>query len=353
MSVYVLGAGAMGTLISASLAKQFKVNFIIRNAAKIDNLAKTGNMFSITRLFDNNTTTQYTINGAFQADKIPDNHIDFLLISVKTFDTVKSLAPLLDKISEKTRILLVQNGMGVVDELYNEVWTDISKRPTIYQGVISHGAWQSAENHNTYNYNHAGFGYLKVCKVPRDLKSTKTLKEDEAFMKNDAVMDALFKSDIAGTGYSYDVLLVYQIQKFLVNCCMNATTSIVDAINYKISEIPETHDLFTGIVDEGLTVLFKAYPALAKSELAQSLLTTEKQVEFVKHIGFGVNPKNSTSMRQDVLNLRDTEIDYINGHIIKKAKECGLTAPINSTIRQLLKMKQAVTRINSAEAENN
>lgn len=350
MSVYVLGAGAMGTIISASLTNAFKVNFIIRNPAKIKFLADTNNTFSITRLFDNNKVTNYKINGAYHAENVPDDHIDFLLVSVKAFDTVKSITPLLNKIDEKTRILIVQNGMGVVDELYNDVWKDPKKRPTIYQGVISHGAWQSPENKNTYNYNHAGFGDLKVCKVPNLLKSTHTIKEDETFMRNDPVMDALFNGDINVTGYAYDELLVYQIQKFLVNCCMNATTAVVDALNRKIADIPERHDLFINIITEGLKVLFTAYPAIANSSMAKEMLTPEKQVAFAENMGFNLNGKNSTSMRQDVLNLRDTEIDYINGHIIKKAQECGLEAPISTTMRQLLKIKLAVVRLDAKEA---
>lgn len=345
MSVYVLGAGGVGTLIASSLAKALKVNFIVRNSAKLNNLEKTNNTFQIKRLYDNNKVINYTINGGFPAEKLPDSQIDFLLICVKTFDTVKSLTPLLDRITDKTRILLVQNGMGVVDELYSKLWKNISSRPTIYQGVISHGIWQTPENHNTYNYNHAGFGYLKICQVPRDLNSGTT----ETTIENDDIIKELVQSDLNVTTYSYDELLVYQIQKLLVNCCMNSTTSIIDCINYKISGLEEIDALFNSIVAEGLAVLKSAYPILKTSPLANELLTVEKEVDFVKHVGFTINSKNSTSMRQDVLNLRNTEIDYINGHIVKKALECGTVAPVNDTISKLVKIKLAVNRRTAEE----
>lgn len=346
MSVYVLGAGGVGTLIASSLTKEFKVNFIVRNAAKLASLLETNNEFAIKRLFDNNQVMRYRINGGFPADQIPDQHIDFLLICVKTFDTVKSLTPLMDRITAKTRILLVQNGMGVVDELYSKLWTDVASRPTIYQGVISHGVWQSPEFNNTYNYNHAGFGYLKVCQIPRDLGNS--AGSDET-IKNDGVINALLQSDLNVTSYPYAELLVYQIQKFLVNCCMNATTSIVDAKNYKLAGLKETDTLFTSILSESLDVLYKAYPTLSASPLAKELLSLEKQLAFVKYVGFQINSKNSTSMRQDVLNLRDTEIDYINGHIVKKAAELGAAAPVSSTISTLLNMKLMVNRRTAEE----
>lgn len=349
MSVYVIGAGAIGTLVASSLTKSFKVNFIVRNAAKINNLNKTNNTFTIKKLFENNKIVNYKINGGFTVDNIPDSNIDFLLVCVKTFDTVKSLTPLLDKINNKTRILLIQNGMGVVDELYSKLWKNVNSRPTIYQGVISHGIWQSPENINTYNYNHAGYGYLKICEIPKDLNNVSNTNTN--IIDNDKVIKDLIDRDLNVTKYNYDELLVYQIQKFLVNCCMNGTTSIINCINYKLDDCKETDSLFTSIVKEGLSILNKTYPVLQTSPLAKDLLTVEKQVKFVKHVGFGINPKNSTSMRQDVLNLRDTEIDYINGHIVKKAAEIGLSAPVNETIRNLVKIRLLVNRRNAKEEE--
>lgn len=352
MSVYVLGAGGVGTLIASSLSKQFNVNFIVRNAAKLNYLKNTNNTFQIKQLFNNDKIIDYKINGAYTTETIPDGVIDFLLISVKTFDTVNALTPLLNKINSHTKILLVQNGMGVVDQLYEKLWKEESERPIIYQGVISHGVWQSPEQNNTYNYNHAGFGYLKICQIPRNLKaSIEELKQDEISMRNDKFIDALLNGDLNVTGYSYDELLVYQIQKFLVNCCMNATTSIVDCINYKLSDLKETDELFTAIISEGLKVLFKAYPSLQSSELAKDLLNTEKQLNFVKYVGFTINSKNSTSMRQDVINLRNIEIDYINGHIVKKAIENEMSAPVNDTIRKLVQIKLATNRRTAEEAK--
>lgn len=338
MSVYILGAGGVGTLLASSLTKQFAVNFIVRNQAKIEHLRKTGNAFQIKRLYDNDRVLDYRIKSAVTVHDIPDEHIEFLLVSVKGFDTIKSLSPLLAKINEKTRILLVQNGMGVVDELYGTLWKDKSKRPIIYQGVISHGVWQPQEWANTYNYNHAGYGSLKVCQIPRELSNP----TESGQIEEDDVINALLKSDLNVSTHTYKELLVYQIQKLLVNSCMNSTTSIVDVINGGLANIEEVDTLFTSIVDEGLRILYEAYPSLQSSPLAKELLNTKPLVEFVKHVGFGVNGKNSTSMRQDVLNLRKTEINYINGHIVSKAHELGKEAPVNSTIKTLVNLKAKV-----------
>lgn len=349
MSVYVLGAGGVGSLVATALTKAFKVNFIVRNTSKIECLKLTDNTFEIKRLYNQGEILKYKINAAFTVDSLPDEKIDFLLVCVKTFDTVASLTPLLNKITEKTRVLLIQNGMGVVDELYEKVWKDIKTRPIIYQGVISHGIWQTAENNNTYNYNHAGLGDLKICRIPKDLSLTSDAVKDELELRSDPVISTLVASDLKASTYTYDDLLVYQIQKLLVNCCMNSTTSIIDCINYKLENLPGMLKLYTSIVSEGLNILYKAYPNIQKSPLAKELLTVEKHVAFVQQVGFKINGKNSTSMRQDVLNCRDTEIDYINGHIVKKASEVGLSAPVAETICNLVSIRLDVNRRTVAE----
>ncbi|TID29614.1 hypothetical protein CANINC_001733 [Pichia inconspicua] len=349
MSIYVLGAGGVGTLVATALTNSFKVNFIVRNASKIECLKLTDNTFEIKRLYNQGEVLKYKINAAFTVDSLADEKIEFLLVCVKTFDTVASLTPLLNKINEKTRILLIQNGMGVVDELYEKVWKDEKSRPIIYQGVISHGVWQNAENNNTYNYNHAGYGDSKICRIPKVLSQSEYAVEEEHQLKSDPVILALVASDLRVSTYTYSDLLVYQIQKLLVNSCMNSTTSIINCINYKLENLPGMLKLFTSIVSEGLDILYKAYPNIQESPLAKELLTVEKHVAFVQHVGFKINGKNSTSMRQDVLNCRDTEIDYINGHIVKKAAELGLFAPVANTICNLVSIRLDVNRRTVAE----
>lgn len=352
MSVYVLGAGGVGTLVATALTKAFKVNFIVRNVAKLEHLRKTNNTIHIKQLYNDNKIASFNINGGFTTTSIPDQEIEFLLVCVKTFDTVKSLSPILHKINNRTRILLVQNGMGVVDELYEKVWKDVENRPVIYQGVISHGVWQAMENNDTYDYNHAGFGDLKICRVPRDLKEVNNTITEHEMLKADPMIKSLLDGELNVQSYTYDDLLVYQIQKFLVNCCMNSTTSIIDCLNYKLEKLPGMVKHFTTVVVEGLNVLYKAYPSLSKSPLAAELLTVEKEVAFVQKIGFGINGKNSTSMRQDVLNCRDTEIDYINGHVVKKADELGLTAPVAQTICNLVSIRLDVNRRTALENQS-
>ena len=47
--------------------------------------------------------------------------------------------------------------------------------------------------------------------------------------------------------------------------------------------------------------------------------------------------ENISSMLQDVLRKRPTEIDYLNGAVVREAKGLGIETPVNSTLLCLIK----------------
>ena len=50
--------------------------------------------------------------------------------------------------------------------------------------------------------------------------------------------------------------------------------------------------------------------------------------------------ENSSSMLQDVRVERHTEIDYITGYLLQRARAHGLSVPVNSRLYELIKRKE-------------
>lgn len=344
-SVYVLGAGGIGCLVSCPLAKVFKLNLIVRNIAKREYLRENANKIQFKQLFNEGNIVSFVVNGAYTADRIPDKRIKNLIVSVKTFDTISAIKPLMGKIDKRTNILFVQNGMGVIDELYATLWPEKSIRPAIYQGVISHGVYQELNEKNTYNYVHAGFSGLKICKMPKSLDDGEQMVDGDGNLEEaPSFIQTLITCDkLNAKYYTYKDLLVYQVQKLMVNECMNAVTTILDCINFELYTKTAVV-LFREIISESLNVLNRSMPILKESTLYDSILNVDSLVEYTKKCGFIVNGKNSTSMRQDVLNLRDVEIQYINGYIVKQGKKVGYAASVNKTIVLLVKTRLEINR---------
>jgi 2-dehydropantoate 2-reductase len=52
---------------------------------------------------------------------------------------------------------------------------------------------------------------------------------------------------------------------------------------------------------------------------------------------------NSSSMREDILKGRATEIEHMNGWIVKRGQELGVQCPTNSFVTQLILAKSSHT----------
>ncbi len=52
--------------------------------------------------------------------------------------------------------------------------------------------------------------------------------------------------------------------------------------------------------------------------------------------------KNTSSMLQDVQASRQTEIDYINGYIVRRAAELGIDCDSNERVIEMVKKVQVI-----------
>jgi 2-dehydropantoate 2-reductase len=94
-----------------------------------------------------------------------------------------------------------------------------------------------------------------------------------------------------------------------------------------VCEDPELRRLVSGLVDEG-----KAVAAAQKIELdadPEDLIDHAAKRE--------VAYDHKASMLQDVEARRPTEIDYLNGGIVRFGAEHGVATPLNRTIWALVK----------------
>ncbi|WBW71127.1 2-dehydropantoate 2-reductase Pan5 [Schizosaccharomyces osmophilus] len=336
--IYVLGAGSIGSLLACELASipsmQNEVVLLLRNQVRAEQFMAKQSLMTIERKFEQGSPKiQKKLKAKYPAE-LNVSTIDNLIVTTKTVHTEKALSNYLPFLNENSNILFVQNGLGVIEHLKRVIWTDESKAPNLYQGIITHGSFQKQDFH----FVHAGLGNLKIAKVP-------SLNKSPAINGACVMVETLMKSRILNTSYlPYDDLLISQCEKLAVNACMNPNTAILDCLNRELSNIEEVKLLFKNIITECVDVFFKCIPSLSENEKARKTLVVPRLLEMVMYMGFVVCGDNSSSMRQDTLFKRDTEIDSINGWIVKLAEEVGYPANVNKTITLLVKARTQINQ---------
>ncbi len=122
-----------------------------------------------------------------------------------------------------------------------------------------------------------------------------------------------------------------QWRKVIFNASTNPIGALTGLTHGRVCERPDLRALVSGLVDEG-----KAVAA------AQDIVLDADPEELIDHaarpeVAYG----HKASMLQDVEARRVTEIDYLNGGIVRFGREHGVPTPLNEAIWALVKGVEA------------
>ncbi len=302
MKVAVIGAGAMGSIYGAHLARGgHDVWLIDLWQEHVDTINQYG-----LKIFYNNNPETVKIKATSNPLNVKHT-MDLLLVFVKSYHTEPALKNCMHLIGDETKLLTLQNGVGNVDILERFV-----SKSQILAGTTAHGANVRAPG----QINHAGKGKTIIGRIDGN-----NMKSDEELVSSFIAcgLETELRDGVEG--------LIWD--KLLVNVGINPLTALLSIKNGTLLENEETEKLMEILVGE-------AWEVAKKGGL---LLSHEDPVGHVKAIARATG-ENKSSMLQDILKGRMTEIDFINGAIVYKGKEWGVATPYNELITLLIKAKE-------------
>jgi 2-dehydropantoate 2-reductase len=118
-----------------------------------------------------------------------------------------------------------------------------------------------------------------------------------------------------------------QWRKLIFNAATNPVGALTGLTHGRVCEDPELRAFVTGLVDEG-----KAVAAAQAIELDED---PETLIDFAARPEVAYDHK--ASMLQDVEARRQTEIDFLNGGIVRFGREHGVPTPLNEAVTALIK----------------
>jgi 2-dehydropantoate 2-reductase len=209
--------------------------------------------------------------------------------------------------AEHTQVISLQNGLGNLEAIAQMVNPE-----KIIGGVTSHGATLIDTGH----IRHAGKGDTIIGRTNKQI-------DDElqkiANLLSGAGIETKVSSDVESTIWS----------KLIVNAAINPLTAITRLKNGQLLESDETRRLLDLVAEESEKIVKIAGISLAYPDIKSKVYDVCE-----------ATAQNTSSMLQDILRGRRTEIDAINGAIVEKAKELNINAPVNEMLTCLVKMLQ-------------
>jgi 2-dehydropantoate 2-reductase len=293
MDVVVFGAGSLGSLVGGLLAREHAVTLVGRDphvaAIREDGLRVTGeHEFTV----HPDATTDGTLLSA-----------DLVAVTVKAFDTERAAETLATGRFEAA--LSLQNGMGNEETLAR--FLDCP----VLAGTATYGA----VSRNPGVVECTGRG--EVVLGPREGgRSEAADRAGRAFAA--AGVETTVADDMPDKLW----------EKLAVNAGINATTALARVENGALLDGPARE------------VAADAARETARVARAEGVgLSSDEAVRAVSRVG-EATAANISSMHQDVLAGRRTEVEAINGYVIARARKRDLSVPVNRTLTSLLRARE-------------
>jgi 2-dehydropantoate 2-reductase len=302
--INIIGPGSIGTLLAIKLSEQsYPIQLYGRANVEKQRVNCFGPMSSTSAEIDCLTFTQW----------FPPSHI---IISVKAHgleDVCHQLASLEQPLPP---ILLMMNGLGLV-ELVNKILPSAA----VYQASTTVGV------KSVYGEQHTAKLPMEISYTGKGLTLIGDFSEGTKERPAIAIRDLIEALNLALPNTRWNVrhkeaLLI----KLLINAVINPLTALYDCDNGAIVEQPSVHAHAKSLITEMSPVIEKYLPEETLQSIFEKVMNVAKRTR-----------TNVSSMRQDILCGRPTEIDYISGYLLTLAQTNGLRLEEHKKLFQKIK----------------
>jgi 2-dehydropantoate 2-reductase len=314
MRALVYGGGAVGLGLASCLLKSEALVDIIARKNTVLSLQKNGLVRA--GIFGAYRASPSTFCSYSSLNQLQRKVYDYILVCTKSFDSfeaAKDLSKYEFMFAEKTRIVLFQNGWGNA-----EAFLSFFDKETIYNARVITGFQRHRPNEVTITVHadsvHVGSLFGAGLSGIEDLC--------ESISRGD--VPCRTTEEIGKDIWA----------KMLYNCALNPLGAILDVPYGTLAKYEFTRAIMNGIVAEVFNVMTTAgYETHWRS--AEDFL----EVFYEKLVPDTAEHKSSTL--QDILAKKRTEIDALNGAVIRLAERFSVPVPYNLVVCNMVKFVEA------------
>ncbi len=299
--VCVAGAGVIGSLFAAHLARVAEVSALTRREEHARALRDEGLRVSGRADF------HVSLDAATTPAALPEPEL--VIVASKGGD-VEAIATQLAGHWADAIVMTVQNGIGA-DEI-----------------VARHGAWRQLTSVTFMSgTRHEDTHVEYVLDTATWIGPSRGTTHDDAARVADLIVSSGLKAE------AFDDLRPAQWSKLIFNATVNTVAALTglphDPHFAAVAEPGDLGVLVRALMDEGKAVAAAAGVTLGEDPWEMNVLATER------------GNRHYPSMLEDVAARRRTEVDMITGSLVREANRLGVPVPLHETMYRLIKAKEA------------
>jgi 2-dehydropantoate 2-reductase len=235
---------------------------------------------------------------------------DLILFCVKSPDTdevARQLAPLL---KADALVMSLQNGVDNAETLARH----------LTQAVVPVAVYVATAMPGPGEVQHNGRGDLVIGPI-----DTAAAADTALASRLRSVVDLFASADVP-VRVSHDVIGELW-RKLMVNCAYNAVSGLTQQPYGHMGAVPAVVDLQRAVVRE----------VVAVARAAGQAMDLDASVTAMAAIA-ATMPGQRSSTAQDMARGRPTEIDHLNGFVVRRGAELGVPTPVNQALHALVKL---------------
>ena len=293
MQIAVVGAGAVGCYYGGLLLRAGHAVTFIGRQPHVDAINAHGLLLELASFNSHLPATAATDASALAAP-------DLVLVCVKSADTEDAGRALAGRLRADTSVLSLQNGVDNAQRL-----GAILGRPVIPAAVYV-GSGMAGPGH----VKHHGGGDLAIGASPAS-----------------AALAEIFEAAGIHTTIADDIDATLW-RKLTINCAFNALSAVAGISYGPMIEVDGAADVIAGAVREAVAVA-RACGVELPSDLTEQILKIPATM-----------PNQTSSTAQDLARGKPSEIDFLNGHVVRKGRELGIPTPTNQALQVMVKLAE-------------
>jgi len=301
MRIAVMGAGAVGCYYGGMLSRAGHQVMLIGRTQHVEAIRQHGLLMDTTGFRAHVPVRASTEVGDIQGASL-------VLCCVKSSDTESAATMMAPFVRPDAIVLSLQNGIDNAQRLHAQLLR------TVYPVVV----YVAAEMMGPGHLKHHGRGELVV---------------------GPSAMSAQMREDFANAGVPVHVSdnVVGELwAKLILNCAYNAISAIAKLPYALVFENESARDLMRSVVHE----------CLAVAQL-ESITLPGDSWQGVERIA-ATMPGQFSSTAQDLMRGRRSEIDHLNGYIVRKGISLAIDTPANQALYSIVKLLESAFAVDQA-----
>ncbi len=300
MKFAVLGAGSLGSALGGVLTEAgHEVWLITRNQAHVDAIDQRG-------LTLRTADVDRVVPARASTSALGAGVVDCVIVLVKSAQTRQAMLSAMSLLGPHTSVLSLQNGLG-----HEDILSEVVGRERVLAGKSYCGGLMIAPGHVICG--HVGkdthMGELDGSITPRITHIA------DAF--NTAGLQAVVSDNIMGTIWD----------KLFINVATGALSGITRLAYGDLYQVAELEACAVAAVAEAM--------AVAKARGVRTSIT--EPVQAWRKAGAGLPYEFKASILQTLERGARTEVDYINGAVVRLGLQHGVPTPVNATLLACIK----------------